>query len=84
MKANNSAVCLFMGMMMLVVLLSSCAGVKTYANDSEKNLLIRTNTQSGSSFSKVRAFVYIYSVVSECDLEFLGNVDLDKPLVEVG
>ena len=84
MKANIKAAGCFMGLMIFAVLLSSCAGVKTYSSDLKKNLLIRTDTQSGSAFSKVRASMEIYRALPECKLEFLGNVDLSKPLVEVG
>lgn len=66
------------------VVLAGCSGVRPYPNTLEKNVVIRTATDSGSIFSKVAAAVDIFSVTSGCETEYLGTVDLDRPSVAVG
>lgn len=65
-------------------LLAGCSGMKPYPNSLEKNLRIRTETKSGSIFSKVRAAVGIYRVDEQCKIEYQGTVELDTPRVPVG
>ena len=72
------------GLLIAVSLLTGCSGIKPYPNTLTKNLRIRTETESGSIFSKVRADVEIYRVDESCQIKYEGNVSLDKPLVEVG
>ena len=45
---------------------------------------IRTETDSGSVFSKVRAEVDIFSVKADCTTEYQGTVKLNGPSIEVG
>lgn len=65
-------------------LLAGCSGIKTYPNTLEKNLRIRTATNSGSIFSKVRATVNIYRVDAGCKLKYEGTVNLNSPVLGVG
>jgi len=67
-----------------VVVLSGCSGVRPYPNTGEKNLVIRTEADSGSIFSTVSAAVDIFSVTADCQIEYQGTVDLKGPSVEVG
>jgi hypothetical protein len=65
-------------------LLIGCSGLKPYSNTLAPNLQIRSETKSGSVFSTVRADVGIYRVGPQCQVEYQGTVDLDKPTVAVG
>lgn len=72
------------GLRLLVGLLAGCSGIKTYPNLPEKNLQVRTSTDSGSIFSKVRASVSISRVDAQCRTEYEGTVNLRKDSVQVG
>ena len=74
----------FVILMLACGLLSGCAGIKTYPNTPDKNLRVRTETDSGSFFSKVRAAVDIYRVDADCKTEYEGTVQLDARSVAVG
>jgi hypothetical protein len=66
------------------VILDGCSGLRPYPNTLEKNLVIRTQTDSGSIFSTVRAKVDIFRVTADCKTEYQGTVNLNAPSVEVG
>jgi hypothetical protein len=65
-------------------LFSGCSGLKTYPDTAPKNLQIRTETSSGSLFSKVRAAVHVHRVDASCKTEYQGTVELGEPSVQVG
>jgi len=65
-------------------MLSACTGIKTYPNHLDKNLVIKTETDSGSLISSVKASLDIYDVSAECKPNYIGTVKLDQPNVEVG
>jgi hypothetical protein len=65
-------------------LLSGCSGLKSYPDTAPKNMLIRTETSSGSWFSNVRAAVHVHRVDGNCQTEYQGTVELGVPAVEVG
>ena len=69
---------------LLVGSLASCSGIKTYPNSLEKNLQVRTSTESGSIFSSVRASLSISRVDAQCQTYYEGTVKLGKGAVEVG
>ncbi len=71
-------------LLMVFSLLTNCSGIKTFPNTLYKNLNIKTETDSGSLFSKVRAAVDIYRVDSDCKTEYEGTVQLKNPSFEVG
>ncbi len=64
--------------------LGACSGTTPYRDAGERNLKIRTETSSGSAFSKVRASVDIYRVDTQCRVEYEGTVALDAPVVSAG
>lgn len=72
------------GALLIVGLLSGCAGLRPYPNTMGKNLHIQTETDSGSIFSKVRAAVDIFSVNADCTPEYQGTVKLKAPSIDVG
>jgi hypothetical protein len=74
----------FVILMLACGLLAGCSGIKTYPNTPDKNLRVRTEADSGSFFSKVRAAVDIYRVDADCKTEYEGTVQLDAQSVEVG
>lgn len=71
-------------LLLAVSLLAGCSGIRPYPDTADKNMLIRTETKSGSIFSKVRAAVHIYRVDANCQIEYEGTVKLDQPSVPVG
>jgi hypothetical protein len=72
------------GVMLLIGPLAACSGIKTYPNSLEKNLQVRTSTESGSIFSGVRASLNISRVDAQCQTQYEGTVKLGKGTVEVG
>ena len=64
--------------------LTGCSSLKPYPNDLEKNLVIRTDADAGSMFSKVRADVDIFGINADCETEYRGTVSLNESSVEVG
>src|SRR5690242_10259538 len=69
---------------LVVLLLAACSGLKTYPNRLEKNLQVRSSTDSGSIFSRVRASLSIARVDAECRTEYEGTVDLSNGAMQVG
>ncbi len=67
----------------LSCLLAACSGLKPYRSDHEKNLFITTDTEQGW-FSSVDAALDIYSMQTECDVNYQGTVKLGDSRVEVG
>jgi hypothetical protein len=70
--------------MLFIIPLAACSGIKTYPNNLEKNLQVRTNTNSGSIFSRVRASLNISRVDGHCQTHYEGTVKLAKGAAEVG
>jgi hypothetical protein len=66
------------------VLLAGCAGVKTYPNTLDKNVLVRSETVSGSALFQVKTTLGVHRVDERCQLEFEGVVELDKPSIGLG
>lgn len=71
-------------LVLAVGLMTSCSGIRPYPNTLDKNVRIRTETESRSIFSNTRAHVGIYRVDMECQIEYEGTIDLDQPMVLVG
>lgn len=72
------------GLLFLLGVLAGCSGIRPYPEVRPLNLSIRTETDSGSFFSNVRASVDIYRVDSLCRTEYQGTVKLDRPSVKAG
>ena len=68
----------------LCSLLYGCSGLKTYPNIHNKNLNIKTNTDSGSMFSSVNASLHVYTVNANCETSYQGTIELDQPIKDVG
>lgn len=76
---------LFFPVLLLALgLLNGCSGLRPYPNTLTKNLHIRTETDSGSIFSSVRAEVDIFNVMADCKTEYQGTVKLKGPSIKVG
>jgi hypothetical protein len=85
MRASNYTMCLCVaGVLLGTVILTGCSGLRPYPDNLDRNVIIRTVTDSGSVFSKVGVEVDIFSVKANCKTEYLGTVDLSGPSVEVG
>lgn len=77
--------CLFpLGIILVIFAIAGCSGLKTYPNNLDKNLQVRTQVESGSAFSKVRASMSIYGVNSQCQIQYEGTVNLGESSVPVG
>ena len=70
--------------LLAAVSLTGCSGLRPYPDDLEKNVVIRTDTDAGSMFSKVRADVDIFGINANCETEYHGTVSLNEPSVAVG
>jgi hypothetical protein len=68
----------------LLIVAAGCSGMKTYPDAGEKNLSVRTKTQSGSIFSNVEAFLHVYHFKDACEVDYLGTVELKNASSEVG
>jgi hypothetical protein len=66
------------------IVLAGCATGNRYADLPGKNLVIHTETSSGSTFSSVRAVLGVHAVDAQCKLTYEGFVDLDQPVMRVG
>jgi hypothetical protein len=72
------------GLIAVLFALAGCSGLQTYPNNLDKNLQVRTQVQSGSAFSKVRASMSIYEVNAQCQVQYEGTVNLEELSVPVG
>ena len=72
------------GVLLAIVVLTGCSGLRPYPNDLDRNVVIRTTTDSGSVFSKADVAVNIFSVKADCKTEYMGTVDLTGSSVEIG
>jgi hypothetical protein len=68
----------------VAILIPACSGIKTYDNSLNKNLHVRTATDSGSWFSRIRAAVDIHRVGEQCTIDHEGTVQLTEPTIEIG
>jgi len=71
-------------LLLLMMFLSACSGLKTYPNSLGKNLTIHTRADSGSMFSSLAVSLDIYKVDAQCELHYEGTVKLDRDTLEVG
>jgi len=67
-----------------LLFMTGCSGIYPYKNNLDKNLSVKTKTESGSFFTSVKARVDIYSVDKVCKVAYQGSVDLKKPEVPIG
>ena len=67
-----------------VSLLPACSGMKDYENSLTKNLHVQTATDSGSSFSSIRAAVDIHRVGKDCATDYEGTVQLSETTANIG
>ena len=72
------------GLIAVLFAFAGCSGLQTYPNNLDKNLQVRTQVESGSTFSKVRASMSIYEVNAQCQIQYEGTVNLREPSVPVG
>jgi hypothetical protein len=68
----------------VAILIPACSGIKTYDDSLNKNLHVRTATDSGSWFSRIRAAVDIHRVGEQCTIDYEGTVQLTEPTIEIG
>ena len=83
MRPTRKASCLLIPILLTFSFMQGCSGIKSYPNVGDKNLLILTETDSGSFFSRVRTAVDIYRVTSDCKTEYEGTIQLKDSPIEV-
>ncbi len=71
-------------LLLLVPLLSNCSGIKAYSNSLNKNLTLKTKTESGSVFSSLNVSLHIHSVDNNCQTGYQGTVKASKGKTAVG
>lgn len=76
--------CFGMVLAVTAALLAGCSSLKTYPNDLPKNVRVQTQTSSGFIFQSLNVGMNIYAVARQCQPTYLGTVDLDRPVVDVG
>ena len=74
----------FTGLFLALAFLAGCSGIKAYRDAPVKNLVVRSDVDSGSMFSSMRAGLDVYRVETGCRTQYEGTVRLDRPSVEVG
>jgi hypothetical protein len=62
-----------------LLFLSACSGLKTYPDIPGKNVRIQTKL-----IGSVDADISIHKVNAKCETEYLGTVDLDNAVTEIG
>lgn len=73
-----------LGLLLAVSVLAGCSGIKTYPNDLDTNLHVRTAAESGSFLSSMRTAVDIHRVGADCTTEYEGTVQLDEDSIGIG
>ena len=73
-----------LALLMLMSFMTGCSSIKTYPNSFKKNMTVKTTTSSGSILQDVDTYLHIYTLDSKCKSDYLGTVDLDKPVKKVG
>src|SRR5574337_1278185 len=68
---------------LLLGALAGCSGLKTYPNDLEKNLTVRT-TLSGSLLTSIEAYLHVYDPKDDRKMKYLGSIKLKNGATEVG
>ena len=72
------------GLFLAFAFLVGCSGIKAYRDSPVKNLVVRSDVDSGSMFSSMSAGLDVYRVQAGCRTEYEGTVRLDRPSVAVG
>lgn len=78
----NKRLSLFL--LLVPALLAGCSGVKTYPEQPNKNMHVRTKLDAGGVMSSVRADLDIYTVDAKCETQYAGSVELDRANVDIG
>jgi len=71
-------------MLLVMTALSGCSSLKTYPDNSYKNLTVKTSTSSDSIVQDVNVYLHIYTLDKQCKTDYLGTVNLDKPVKKIG
>ena len=71
-------------LLLIVILLAGCSGVKTYSNTLPKNMHVNTKLDSGSVFTSTVAEFDIHKVNARCETDYVGRVYLEDAATEVG
>jgi hypothetical protein len=68
---------------LVAAIVAGCSGIKSYPDGPNKNVNIRTVTKSGSILSTVGVALHIHRANAKCETEYVGTVQLSKPLIQV-
>lgn len=78
---TNSYACVRLFAVFLIVFgtvfgLAACSGIKPYHNPAQPNLQVQVNTE-------VDTYLHIYAIQQNCQLNYQGSVELDKPRLDI-
>jgi hypothetical protein len=62
-------------LLLLLALAGGCSGLRTYPTDAAGNLAVRAQVDGD-----VRAALHIHRVDAQCHTEYVGTVQLDRPV----
>lgn len=65
-------------LIVLMLGVAACSGIKTYPNDAPKNLHARVQTEGA------KASLHIHEVTGRCATRYVGSLALDRPSIDVG
>lgn len=69
----------FIKVLLVSLLLSGCSNIKPYQSSSNKNLLVKSNTDE-----EVKAAIDIYHIDKSCKYAYKGTVSLNKGKNKIG
>lgn len=82
--ANMFSLCLRSAALAAAALIVGCSGVKTYPDQTSRNLQVRTQVDTGSIMKSTVVEFDVHLVDANCESSYLGRVYLDRPTIETG
>lgn len=67
----------------LFLIVAGCSNIKPFPSTADKNLQVRSKV-SGTFITEVKAVLQIHSMKGGCVVDYLGTVDLQNGLTQVG
>jgi hypothetical protein len=64
--------------------LAGCSGLRDYANEYEKNGVIRVRTDPGTLLSKRAIDLNLYTIDTACNATYLGSLQLSNASIDLG
>lgn len=71
-------------LLLSVMFLPGCSGVKPYPDMPNKNVHLRTKLDDRSVMTSIHADLDIYSVDARCETKYIGSVELGQSAADIG